>query len=149
MRRTFLVMIAGALVLLASTAARAWASAAAKPTVQLRQTARGKLLVDRRGFTLYVFSRDSRNHDACVGISGCTSIWPVLKAKGAPVAGPGVKPRLLGTISVGHGARQVTYAGHPLYGYIGDSSPGQTSYVGFNQSGGRWYAITGSGKVVK
>ncbi len=149
MRRPLIVLITAACLVLAPMAARAWASGKAKPTVQVHQTGRGKLLVDSRGFTLYVFSRDSRNHDACVGISGCASVWPVLKASGQVIKGAGVNAGLLGTIKLSGGVRQVTYAGHPLYHYIGDSGPGQTEYVGFNQSGGFWYGITGAGKVVK
>jgi predicted lipoprotein with Yx(FWY)xxD motif len=130
--------------------AAASTAAAPKPAnVQLRHTARGAILTNARGFTLYVFTRDSRNHDSCVSIRACTGIWPVLKSSGRPVAGRGVKHSLLGTIKLPGGARQVTYAGHPLYTYIGDSGPGQTSYIGFDQFGGRWYAINAVGKIVK
>jgi predicted lipoprotein with Yx(FWY)xxD motif len=148
MKKTLIVLTLTAVAALGSTAARAWASGPAKPTVQLRHTAKGKILVDGRGFTLYVFSRDSKNHDACVHISGCASLWPIMQAKGALKAGRGVNARMLGTIKVGR-TRQVTYSGHPLYHYIGDSAPGQTSYVGQNQAGGFWYAINASGNVVK
>ena len=149
MRRPLILLIALLVAALASTAAIAWAATAAKPTVQLRQTAKGKILADSRGFTLYVFSRDSRNHDSCARISGCPTVWPVMKASGPLSGGTGVNSRLLGTIKLAHGVRQVTYAGHPLYHYIGDSRPGQTSYVGLNQSGGFWYAVNAAGKVVK
>ncbi|MFI4993711.1 MAG: hypothetical protein ACHQCH_08880 [Solirubrobacterales bacterium] len=47
------------------------------------------------------------------------------------------------------GGKQVTYAGHPLYTYSGDSGPGETSYVGEKQFGGTWYAINASGHTVK
>jgi predicted lipoprotein with Yx(FWY)xxD motif len=47
------------------------------------------------------------------------------------------------------GGKQVTYAGHPLYTYSGDSGPGQTSYVGAKSFGGTWYAINASGGTVK
>ena len=149
MRRPLLLVTAIAVAALGSTAARAWATGSPKPTVELRHTAKGQILADGRGFTLYVFSRDHRNHDACMHISGCPSLWPVLKARGPVTAGPGVKRGLLGTIVLAHGVRQVTYAGHPLYHYVGDSQPGETSYVGLNQAGGFWYAINGAGNRVK
>jgi predicted lipoprotein with Yx(FWY)xxD motif len=57
----------------------------------------------------------------------------------------GVKASLLSTTS-GH---QVTYAGHPLYTYSGDSGPGDTSYVGAKSFGGTWYAINASGGTVR
>ena len=62
-----------------------------------------------------------------------------------PTGGSGVKASLLSTTS----GRQVTYAGHPLYTYTGDSGPGKTSYVGVKAFGGTWYAINASGGTVK
>jgi predicted lipoprotein with Yx(FWY)xxD motif len=148
MRRILILLTLVAVAALGSTAARAWASSHGKPTVQLRQTGRGKILVDSRGFTLYMYSRDSRNHDVCVHVQGCAPLWPPMKASGRLVAGSGVNRHLLGTIKVGR-TRQVTYAGHPLYHYIGDSAPGQTEYIGVNQAGGFWYALNAAGSVVK
>ncbi len=80
---------------------------------------------------------------------GCSTVWPVLKISGKPVPGKGLRVSLLGTITLARGLKQVTYAGHPLYGYVGDSAPGRTSYVGVLQSGGAWYAISAAGKIVK
>lgn len=124
------------------------AVASATTRVRLRHTAIGAILVNGRGFTLYAFTRDARNHDRCTGISGCRAIWPLLTTNGRTIAGRGVKRRLLGSIRVGH-SRQVTYAGHPLYTYIADAGPGSTDYVGFEQFGGRWFALNANGRVVK
>jgi predicted lipoprotein with Yx(FWY)xxD motif len=123
-------------------------SAAAGAKVQMRHTPLGDLLVNGRGSTLYAFARDSRGHDQCVRISGCRSVWLLDTTHGRPVAGPGVRRSLLGTIRVG-GATQVTYDGHPLYTYVGDGSPAQTSYVGASQFGGRWSGIRPSGRQVR
>jgi predicted lipoprotein with Yx(FWY)xxD motif len=117
--------------------------------IQIRSTALGKALVNGSGFTVYVFSRDGRDRDMCVRISGCAGIWPAVRTAGAPSAGPGVKRSLLGTIKLAHGVKQVTYAGHPLYTYSGDSSRAATSYVGASQFGGSWSAITAAGKLLK
>ncbi|MGI8429903.1 MAG: COG4315 family predicted lipoprotein [Solirubrobacteraceae bacterium] len=126
------------------------ASAASSRTrVQLRSTALGKVLANSHGFTLYVFTRDGINRDTCVKVRNCTRTWPELKTNRKPVAGRGLKASLLATITLGHGVKQVTYAGHPLYGYVGDSSPGQTGYVGTPEFGGTWYAINAAGKLVK
>src|SRR5947209_16036759 len=92
--------------------------------VNLRTTSDGKILVNSRGFTLYAFSRDSKNKDACMKIAMCTTFWPPLTTTGRPVAGPGVKAGLLGTIAYKGRVKQVTYAGHPLYTYKNDSQPG-------------------------
>ncbi|HEY3725627.1 MAG TPA: hypothetical protein VGL51_00535 [Solirubrobacteraceae bacterium] len=140
-----------ALVLsLAGTAAASpsAAPARAKPAkIKLRRTGVGKILVSNNGFTLYAFSKDAKRKDRCVNVSGCTGLWPLATTHGKPQAGPGVKRSLLGTIRV-HGKRQVTYGGHPLYGYSGDFSPGSTSYVGVSQFGGVWRAVKASGKTV-
>jgi predicted lipoprotein with Yx(FWY)xxD motif len=114
-------------------------------TVQLRHTSLGGILVSSSGRTLYEFTRDHGNKNSCAAISGCSAVWPSLKASGRPTAGAGVKASLLSTTS-GH---QVTYAGHPLYTYSGDSGPGNTSYVGAKAFGGTWYAINASGGTVK
>ncbi|HSZ69391.1 MAG TPA: hypothetical protein VK756_03420 [Solirubrobacteraceae bacterium] len=114
-------------------------------TVQLRHTSLGSILVSSSGRTLYEFTRDHTNKNSCAAVSGCSAAWPSLKASGRPTAGPGIKASLLSTTS----GSQVTYAGHPLYTYSGDSGPGKTSYVGVKAFGGTWYAINASGGTVK
>jgi predicted lipoprotein with Yx(FWY)xxD motif len=147
MRRMLTAMT---VVAIGTGTAASLAAASTKPAkLELRKTRVGTILVNSRGFTLYAFTRDSRNHDACAQISHCTSLWPAVTTHGRPGAGPGVKGRLIGTITLKNGARQVTYAGHPLYTYIVDSGPGQTSYVNFFQFGGRWPALNAAGKEVK
>jgi predicted lipoprotein with Yx(FWY)xxD motif len=113
-------------------------------TVQLRHTSLGSILVSSSGRTLYEFTRDRVNKNSCTAISGCSKIWPSLRANGRPTAGSGVKASLLST-----SGGQITYAGHPLYLYSGDSGPGKTSYVGAKQFGGVWYALNASGGAVK
>ncbi len=131
----------------ASTGRQAVAAATAT-TVAVRSTRLGRILVNSRGFTVYAFSRDGRGEDRCVAISGCTAVWPPLTTHGSVRAGAGVQASLLGTISLGGGTRQVTYAGHPLYTYAADSGPGQTDYVGASQFGGVWPALQSSGRLV-
>jgi predicted lipoprotein with Yx(FWY)xxD motif len=151
MKRTY-VFLAVALASAASAATVASAQtslpaahSSRAATVQLRHTSLGSILVSSSGRTLYEFTRDHAGKSSCATISGCSEIWPSLKASGHPTAGSGVKASLLSSTS-GH---QVTYAGHPLYTYSGDSGPGETSYVGAKQFGGTWYAIKASGGTVK
>jgi predicted lipoprotein with Yx(FWY)xxD motif len=118
-------------------------------TINTANTHLGKILTSRRGFTLYMFSRDSKNRDNCVKIRGCISVWPAVTTKAKPVAGAGVRKSLLGTIKLPHGQRQVTYAGRPLYTYVGDSGPRDRSNIGLFLNGGFWYAVSPSGKVIK
>jgi len=136
-----------ALVAVGSVAAIAEAKPA--PTVGLRHTSLGEVLVSASGRTLYEFSKDHTNKDTCTATAGCTETWPPLRASGKPTAGAGVRGSLLSTITLSGGAKQVTYAGHPLYLYSGDSGPGETSYVGARQFGGSWDALNASGRAVK
>jgi len=121
------------------------AHSSAAATVQLRHTSLGNILVSSSGRTLYEFTRDRGNKSSCATISGCSAVWPSLKVRGRPTAGSGIKASLLSVTS----GSQVTYAGHPLYTYSGDSGPGKTSYVGVKTFGGTWYAINASGGAVK
>jgi predicted lipoprotein with Yx(FWY)xxD motif len=116
--------------------------------VALHRTSLGEILSTGSGVTLYEFTRD-RGSNSCVHVSGCSQIWPALQTSGRPTAGAGVRSSLLSTIRLSTGASQVTYAGHPLYLYRGDSEPGDTSYVGANQFGGSWYALDAAGHTVK
>jgi predicted lipoprotein with Yx(FWY)xxD motif len=117
--------------------------------VTLRHTRLGNILATSSGFTLYEFTHDHASANTCVHISGCSESWPPLQTSGRPTAGPGVRASLLSTTRLPHGKTQVTYAGHPLYLYSGDSGPGETSYVGESVFGGRWYALNSAGRAVK
>ena len=141
-------LLATAVLAVALTVAVSAGAASSAAKVSLRKTSVGMILVNSKGFTVYVFSRDSKNTDACVKISQCTTFWPPLTTAAKPVAGSGVKASLLGTIPYKGSLKQVTYAGHPLYTYSQDSSPGSTSYVNANAFGGRWPAVNAAGKEI-
>lgn len=143
------ILIAAAAAAAAASLAAGPASAAGRTTLKLRKTNVGTILVNGRGFTVYAFTKDGRNRDACANISGCLSVWPIVSGGSKPSLGPGLKRSLLGTITVKGGAKQVTYGGHPLYTYVADTGPGQTSYVNFFQFGGRWPAVNAAGQEVK
>ena len=106
----------------------------------------GKVLVDSGGRTLYLFEKDSGGKSACS--AACAAAWPPLRANGKPVAGTGVTPSKLGTTARSDGDPQVTYNGHPLYRYAGDTQPGETSGQGLSAFGAAWFAVSGAGNVV-
>lgn len=145
MKRMFVPLIA----IIATGALAVAAQAASAPSVTLARTGIGKILVSGRGFTVYAFSSDRRNKDVCVTKRGCTKTWPLVTTKTKPVAGRGSNASLLGTITLAHGVKQVTYSGHPLYRYSFDSSRAATDYVGAHQFGGQWYALNAGGHTVK
>jgi len=139
--------------LLAVLAAAAAALALAMPslgerssTVAAHASAYGTILFDGRGFVLYVFTRDARGSSACTG--ACAKAWPPFLVRARPSAGKGATGRLVGTIRRSDGTRQVTYAGRPLYYYVGDRTPGQILCQDVVEYGGRWLVLRPSGKPV-
>lgn len=94
------------------------------------------VLTNAQGFTLYWFAPDTPTRSACYGT--CAGYWPPVTVTGTPSAGPGVTGRL-GTIKRSDGTTQVTYNGHPLYTYIGDTTPGQARGNDLNLNGGLWH----------
>jgi predicted lipoprotein with Yx(FWY)xxD motif len=149
MKRIRLAIALAALTAVALLAAAASAAGPRGTKISLRRTEKGMILVNARGRTLYGFTKDGHNQDRCVTTAGCTSVWPVVTTKAKPVAGKGVKASKLGMIKLSDGSRQVTYAGHPLYTYIGDERAGDTGYVGQVSFGGTWVAINAAGKELK
>jgi predicted lipoprotein with Yx(FWY)xxD motif len=121
------------------------AAAGGSPNVKLANTNAGKLLEAKSGLVLFMFSKDSKNKDTCQNISTCPSAWAADTAK--PTGGPGVNKQLLGTIKLKNGKHQITYNGHPLYTFVGDT-PGDTSYLGQFAQGGHWYGVSAAGKKV-
>jgi predicted lipoprotein with Yx(FWY)xxD motif len=99
------------------------------------------VLTNARGYTLYWFAADTPSKSTCYGT--CAAYWPPVT--GRPIAGPGVTGKL-GTIRRTGGSTQVTYDGHPLYTYVGDSAPGQSTGNNVDLNGGFWYDMTVSGR---
>jgi predicted lipoprotein with Yx(FWY)xxD motif len=129
----------------AVTSASASRAAAHADTVATRHTSLGDVLVDAHGRTLYLFEKDQGMTSACSG--ACASIWPPLTATRA-VAGSGLSAAKLSIAKQPGGASDVTYAGHPLYTYVGDTKPGQTKGQGLNQFGAAWYVLSPNGKKI-
>lgn len=111
--------------------------------VELRHTALGTVLVDARGRTLYLFEKDRNGVSMCG--SACTAYWPPLTSHGTPHAGRGVRASLLKLTA----ARQVSYAGHLLYTFVGDKRPGQTTGEGLTNFGAGWYVLSANGTKIE
>src|SRR4029453_16431974 len=110
--------------------------------VAVRGCKRGQPLVDGQGRTLYLFEADTAGRSNCHG--ACASAWPPYLSNGDPQAGAGVAGGQLATIP-GAGGAQVTYHGHPLYHYAGDTQPGDTTGQGLDQFGAKWYVVAPDG----
>jgi predicted lipoprotein with Yx(FWY)xxD motif len=85
-----------------------------------------------------------------IGLPCDTVLWPALLTSGAPIAGPGVNPTLLGTVSRNDlpgmsSVQQVTYAGQPLYRFFLDEAPGETEGANLfdpvTSPTGTWYLV--------
>lgn len=147
------IMLLGALVasaVVASIAAAfAFAGGAGKTSGTKLVVARsplGRILVDSKGITLYDFVADKGKTSVCYG--ACAALWPPLITHGKPIAGPGVQASLLGTTRRKDGKLEVTYRGHPLYYFVTDRKPGQTTGQGVDQFGGPWWVLSPAGKEI-
>ena len=107
----------------------------------------GRVLVDGRGRTLYLFEKDLRGKSACTG--QCAGFWPPLVASGKPIATAGAKASLLGTIRRADGRLQVTYNHHPLYTFVKDTAKGQTNGEALDAFGAEWYAVSAGGTKIE
>ena len=137
----FVVLIAAIFVVAAG------ASKDSKPgTVAVGQSKLGRILVDSRGRTLYLFEKDKRGMSSCNG--ACVANWPPLIAIRRPTAGSGVKAALLGRSERRDGRWQVTYDRHPLYRFVQDTKKGDTRGEGLDFFGGEWYAVSPAGLEV-
>jgi len=136
-------------------------------TVSVASTSYGKVLVegagDHAGCSLYVLTSDAlpaltspAQSFACsdnanlLGAPCDSVLWPALLTDGAPIAGPGVNPSLLGTVTrsdvPGMGpVQQVTYRGLPLYRFVFDETPGETEGANLfdpvTSPPGTWYLV--------
>jgi predicted lipoprotein with Yx(FWY)xxD motif len=132
-----------AAAIVAASLAGGQAQAAAPVTLRLAASPLGKMLVDPRGHTLYLFGHDKTTKSTCYG--ACAKDWPPFLSTVKPHAGAGVKASLVGLTRRKDGRMQVTYHGHPLYGFFLDKSAGQTKGEGLNFFGGVWDAVGASG----
>jgi predicted lipoprotein with Yx(FWY)xxD motif len=118
-------------------------TSASSGTVDLAKGSLGPILIDSRGRTLYLWQADTGAKSTCTG--ACASAWPPLVTTGKPTAGSGVRSSLLGTTKRANGTEQVTYNGHPLYRFAGDTAPRQTNGQGSTGFGALWYVLSPGG----
>ena len=142
-----LPLVAVALAGCGSASASPPTTASGKPaTVGIANSSIGKILVNSKGLTLYLFQKDTGARSACTG--ACAKNWPPLLVSGKPTLGSGARAALIGTANRSAGRPQVTYHGHPLYLFVGDQKAGDTNGQGVNAFGGGWYALSQSGAQV-
>ncbi len=103
----------------------------------------GQILVDGKGMTLYIFTKDVADKSNCTG--GCLRAWPPFLTTGNVTAGAGINSAMLGTAAMANGTKVVTYNHMPLYYWAGDAKPGDITGQGVQNV---WYVVSPDGKPV-
>ena len=117
-----------------------------RPSVRVGSSSFGRVLFDGRGFVLYAFTRDPHGRSVCSG--ACAKAWPPYIVRSRPRPGAGVGAARLGAVKRADGSLQATYAGRPLYYYVGDRKPGQILCQNATEFGGVWRIVRPDGRLV-
>jgi predicted lipoprotein with Yx(FWY)xxD motif len=122
------------------------AAAAGSTVIATASSSAGPVLINGSGHAVYRWAKDPKDMSACTG--ACASAWPPVQASGTVTAAGSAKSSDLGTITRSDGTKQVTYDGHPLYYFAGDSGAGQASGQGSDSFGAKWWLVAPSGADV-
>jgi predicted lipoprotein with Yx(FWY)xxD motif len=117
------------------------AALVATPAVTVRSSQYGRIVFDGHGYVLYAFTRDGHGPSRCYG--ACAKAWPPYLVKTRP------RGARLGVIRRRNGALQLTFAGRPVYYYVGDRKPGQILCQNVSEYGGLWLVIRPDGTLVR
>jgi predicted lipoprotein with Yx(FWY)xxD motif len=145
--RTTLITLATFIAALALTTGASADATSSRSTLTARASSYGTILFDGRGFALYAFTLDTARRSNCSG--PCAKAWPPYIVSSRATAAIGVTKSRLGTIERSDGRLQVTYAGKPLYYYVGDRKPRQVLCQNVEEFGGRWRVVGPNGRVVR
>lgn len=119
------------------------APASQSSTVATASSKLGTILVDGKGMTLYLFTKDTQGSGRSTCSGACLAAWPPVT--GTPTAGAGVDKALLGTLTRSDSTTQATYNGWPLYYWAGDSAAGDTNGQGVQQV---WWVLDPAGNAI-
>jgi predicted lipoprotein with Yx(FWY)xxD motif len=136
------LLVVAVAALIGALAARSMSDSHKQAVVKTRMVSGKKLLVNRRGLTLYHLSVERRGHFICTS-GACLAEWhPLVVKKGVTPTGA----KSLSTIKRPDGRLQVAYKGGPLYTFDEDHKPGDTNGNGFKDVG-TWHFVTVSGRA--
>jgi predicted lipoprotein with Yx(FWY)xxD motif len=116
-------------------------------TVKVADSRYGRILVDGDGRTLYLFDKERGGSSECYG--ACAQAWPPLLTKGLPRAAGAADAKLIGTTKRSDGSVQVSYRGHPLYHYHGETEAGQVLCQNVSEFGGVWLVVDPGGDAIR
>ena len=122
------------------------ASAGSSTVITTKTSSGGSYLTNSAGRAIYLFMADSTGKSTCDG--ACAAAWPPVIATGQPTASGGVQASNLSTTTRSDGTKQVTYDGHPLYYFQGDTGPGTDKGQGLTNFGAAWWLVAPSGSSI-
>jgi predicted lipoprotein with Yx(FWY)xxD motif len=128
------------------SAAAAGDSSSGASVIKTATASGATILTDGSGRAVYLWAKDSGGMSACSG--ACAGAWPPVTASGTVTAQGSAKASDLGTITRSDGTKQVTYDGHPLYYFSGDSGPGMAAGQGNDGFGAKWWLVAPTGSDV-
>ena len=122
------------------------ASASGGTVITTAKSSAGTVLATSSGRAVYLWAKDTGDMSTCNG--ACAGAWPPVTTTGTATASGGATASDIGTITRSDGTKQVTYDGHPLYYFSGDSGPGTASGQGSDAFGAKWWLVTPTGSDV-
>lgn len=127
-----------------TSASAAGTTAGSAADLKTAATTAGQAVVDAKGMSVYVFTKDTKDSGTSACTGSCIATWPpVLSSSGTPAA-DGVTGKI-GTITTPDGKTQLTINGMPVYHFAKDRAPGDTTGEGV---GGVWFLISPSGETI-
>ena len=130
----------------AATGGAAGASGSGSAVITTASSSGDTFLTDGSGRAVYLWVKDSNDTSACSG--ACAGAWPPVTTTGTVTASGGAQASDLRTITRSDGTKQVTYDGHPLYYFSGDSGPGTATGQGSDGFGAKWWLVSPSGSDI-
>jgi predicted lipoprotein with Yx(FWY)xxD motif len=121
-------------------------SSASSTVITTKTSSGGSFLTNGAGRAIYLFMADSSGKSACSG--ACAAAWPPVIATAQPTAAGGAQASDLSTITRSDGTKQVTYDGHPLYYFQGDTGPGTDKGQGLDNFGAKWWLVAPTGSSI-
>jgi predicted lipoprotein with Yx(FWY)xxD motif len=124
----------------------AGASSSGGTVITTASSSAGTFLTNGSGRAVYLWAKDTGDMSNCTG--ACAGAWPPVTTTGTASASGSAKASDIGTITRSDGTKQVTYDGHPLYYFSGDSGAGTATGQGSDGFGAKWWLVAPAGTDV-